>query len=61
MIHAFFALDSLANLCPPKLLHWGTHHTVPRLFFQATASLILSILPTETQQQDNSYGGGAIW
>ena len=56
LIHAFLAVASLGNLCPPKLLHLGTQHSVPRLFL-----LRLSMPPTATHQQDNSYGGGAIW
>ena len=47
---------SLGNLCPPKLLHLGMQHSVPRLFL-----LRLSMPPTATHQQDNSYGGSAIW
>ena len=56
LIHAFLAVVSLGNLCPPKLLHLGTQHSVPRLFL-----LRLSMPPTATHQQDNSYGGSAIW
>ena len=56
LIHAFLAVASLGNLCPPKLLHLGTQHSVPRLFL-----LRLSMPPTATHQQDNSYGGSAIW
>ena len=56
LIHAFLAVASLRNLCPPKLLHLGTQHSVPRLFL-----LRLSMPPTATHQQDNSYGGSAIW
>ena len=56
LIHAFVAVASLGNLCPPKLLHLGTQHSVPRLFL-----LRLSMPPTATHQQDNSYGGSAIW
>ena len=56
LIHAFLAVASLENLCPPKLLHLGTQHSVPRLFL-----LRLSMPPTATHQQDNSYGGSAIW
>ena len=55
-IHAFLAVTSLGNLCPPKLLHLSTQHSVPRLFL-----LRLSMPPTATHQQDNSYGGSAIW
>ncbi len=51
LIHAFLAVASLGNLCPPKLLHLGTQRTVPRLFL-----LWLSMPPTATHQQDNSYG-----
>ena len=56
LIHAFLAVASLGNLCPPKLLHLGTQHCVPRLFL-----LRLSMMPTATHQQDNSYGRSAIW
>ena len=56
LIHTFLAVASLGNLCPPKLLHLGTQHGVPRLFL-----LRLSMPPTATHQQDNSYGGSAIW
>ena len=56
LIHAFLAVASLGNLCPPKLLHLGTQHSVPRLFL-----LRLSMPPTATHQQDNSHGGSAIW
>ena len=56
LIHAFLAVASLGNLCPPKLLHLGTQHSVPRLFL-----LRLSMPPTATHQQDNSYGRSAIW
>ena len=56
LILAFFAVASLGNLCPPKLLHLGTQHSVPRLFL-----LRLSMPPTATHQQDNSYGRSAIW
>ena len=56
LIHAFLAVASLGNLCPPKLLHLGTQHSIPRLFL-----LRLSMPPTATHQQDNSYGGSAIW
>ena len=56
LIHAFLAVASLGNLCPPKVLHLGTQHSVPRLFL-----LRLSMPPTATHQQDNSYGGSAIW
>ena len=56
LIHAFLAVASLGNLCPPKLLHLGTQHSVPRLFL-----FRLSMPPTATHQQDNSYGGSAIW
>ena len=56
LIHAFLAVASLGNLCPPKLLHLGTQHSVPRLFL-----LWLSMPPTATHQQDNSYGCSAIW
>ena len=56
LIHTFLAVASLGNLCPPKLLHLGTQHRVPRLFL-----LRLSMPPTATHQQDNSYGGSAIW
>ena len=56
LIHAFLAVASLGNLCPPKLLHLGTQHSVQRLFL-----LRLSMPPTATHQQDNSYGRSAIW
>ena len=56
LIHAFLAVASLGNLCPPKLLHLDTQHSVPRLFL-----LRLSMPPTATHQQDNSYGRSAIW
>ena len=56
LIHAFLAVASLGNLCPPKLLNLGTQHSVPRLFL-----LRLSMPPTATHQQDNFYGGSAIW
>ena len=56
LIHTFLAVASLGNLCPPKLLHLGTQHSVPRLFL-----LRLSMPPTATHQQDNSYGRSAIW
>ena len=56
LIHAFLAVASLGNLCPPKLLHLGTQHSVPRLFL-----VRLSMPPTATHQQDNSYGRSAIW
>ena len=56
LIHAFLAVASLGNLCPPKLLHLGTQHSVPRLCL-----LRLSMPPTSTHQQDNSYCGSAIW
>ena len=56
LIHAFLAVASLGNLCPPKLLHLGTQHSVPRLFL-----LRLSMPPTATHQLDNSYGRSAIW
>ncbi len=56
LIHAFLAVASLGNLCPPKLLYLGTQYSVPRLFL-----LRLSMPPTATHQQDNSYGGSAIW
>ena len=56
LIHAFLAAASLVNLCPPKLLHLGTQHSVPCLCL-----LRLSMPPTATHQQDNSYGGSAIW
>ena len=49
-------LIHVSSLCPPKLLHLGTQHSVPCLFF-----LRLSMPPTATHQQDNSYGGSAIW
>ena len=39
-IHAFLALASLGNLCPQKLLHWGTQHSVPSLFLQAPALVV---------------------
>ena len=32
LIHAFLAVASPGNLCPPNLLHLGTQHSVPRLF-----------------------------
>ena len=50
------AVASLGNLCLPKLLHLGTQHSVPRLFL-----IRLSMPPAATHQQDNSYGGSAIW
>ena len=56
LIHAFLAVASLGNLCPPKVLHLGTQHSVPRLFL-----LRLSMPPTATHQPDNSYGRSAIW
>ena len=56
LIHAFLAVASLGNLCPQKLLHLGTQHSVQRLFL-----LRLSMPPTATHQQDNSYGRSAIW
>ena len=56
LIHAFLAVASLGNLCPPKLLHLGMQHSVPCLFM-----LRLSMPPTATHQQDNSYGRSAIW
>ena len=56
LIHAFLAVASLGNLCPPKVLHLGTQQSVPRLFL-----LRLSMPPTATHQQDNSYGRSAIW
>ena len=56
LIHAFLAVASLGNLCPPKLLQLGTQHSVPRLFL-----LRLSMPPTATHHQDNSYGRSAIW
>ena len=56
LIHAFFAVASLGNLCPPKVLHLGTQHSVPCLFL-----LRLSMPPTATHHWDNCYGGSAIW
>ena len=56
LIHVFLAVASLGNVCLPKLLHFGTQHNVPRLFL-----LRLSMPPTATHQQDNSYGRSAIW
>ena len=56
LIHAFLAVASLGNLCHPKSLHLGAQHSVQRLFL-----LRLSMPPTATHQQDNSYGGSAIW
>ena len=56
LIHGFLAIASLGNLCPPKVLHLGTQHSVPCLFL-----LRLSMPPTATHQQDNSYGRSAIW
>ena len=41
LIHAFLAVASLGNLCPPTLLHLGTKHSVPRLFL-----IRLSMPPT---------------
>ena len=56
LIHTFLAVASLGNLCPAKLLHLGMQHSVPHL-----SLLRLSMPPTATHQQDNSYGGSAIW
>ena len=56
LIHAFLAVASLGNFCPPKLLHLVTQQSVPRLFL-----LRLSMPPTATHQQYNSYGCSAIW
>ena len=50
LIRAFLAVASLGNVCPPKLLHLGTQHNVPRLVL-----LRLSMPPTSPHQQDNSY------
>ena len=55
LIHALLAV-ALGNVCPQKLLQLGTLHSVPRLFL-----LRLSMPPTATHQQDNSYGRSAIW
>ena len=38
LIHAFLAVTSLGNLCTPKLLHLGTQHSVPRLFFASVVN-----------------------
>ena len=43
LIHAFLTVASLGNVCPPKLLHLVTQHSVPHLFL-----LRLSMPPTAT-------------
>ena len=54
LIHVFLAVASLGNWCPPKLLHLGTQHSVPRLFL-----LRLSMPPTASGGEGR--GGEGRW
>ena len=58
LIHAFFGSRITGEFVSSKMIAFGLRqHSVPRSFFAS----VCQCRPLQTHQQDNSYGGSAIW